>query len=231
MRPRGVAKLFLRPIPRLWAIDPSKRKEPVGASSGSGRAAAGKEESDPEDLHKLVVEHGDAIYRLALSVVRDSALAEDIAQETLVKAWLALPSFRADSSLRSWVLRIAHNTAISTLRTRRAVVIDPHDLPERHTTPDRSVEARVQSDVVMDEFVDDCHRCAAVLDEMSEAQEKDLGAALAAFYSPPPDLSDRLERRVAERLDSRVVLDVVSDLFGAGIETSKLLLMEEPENE
>ena len=86
-------------------------------------------------------------------------------------------------------------------------------------------------DSSIDEHLDDCHRCAAVLDEMSEAQEKDLGAALAAFYSPPPDLSDRLERRVAERLDSRVVLDVVSDLFGAGIETSKLLLMEEPENE
>ncbi len=113
----------------------------------------------------MVVEHGDVIYRLALSVVRDPALAEDIAQETLVKAWLALPSFRAESSLRSWVLRIAHNTAISMLRQRRAVVIDPHDLPERQSNPDRSVESHVQSGAVLDDFV----QALEVLDELSRS--------------------------------------------------------------
>jgi RNA polymerase sigma-70 factor (ECF subfamily) len=144
-----------------------------------------------------VVEHGDAIYRLALSVVRDSSLAEDIAQETLVKAWLALPSFRADSSLRSWVLRIAHNTAISTLRTRRAVVIDPHDLPERHTTPERSVEARVQSDVVMDEFVealetlDELSRSIVVLRELEGLSYDEIAEILDV---PMPTVKTRLLR-------------------------------------
>ena len=197
MRPIGVAKLILRPIPRLWAIDPSKRRQSVAASSGTGGATSGDKEGDPEDLHRLVVEHGDAIYRLALSVVRDSALAEDIAQETLVKAWLALPSFRADSSLRSWVLRIAHNTAISTLRTRRAVVIDPHDLPERHTTPERSVEARVQSDVVMDEFVealdtlDELSRSIVVLRELEGLSYEEIAEILNV---PMPTVKTRLLR-------------------------------------
>jgi RNA polymerase sigma-70 factor (ECF subfamily) len=197
MRPIGVAKLILRPIPRLWAIDPSKRRQSVAASAGTGGATSGDREGDPEDLHKLVVEHGDAIYRLALSVVRDSSLAEDIAQETLVKAWLALPSFRADSSLRSWVLRIAHNTAISTLRTRRAVVIDPHDLPERHTTPERSVEARVQSDVVMDEFVealetlDELSRSIVVLRELEGLSYDEIAEILDV---PMPTVKTRLLR-------------------------------------
>ena len=118
----------------------------------SSARAAHESGADPGDLHDLVVEHSDAVFRLAFSVVRDRALAEDVAQEALVKAWLALPTFRGDSSIRSWLLRITHNTAISTLRRRRAVVIDPHDLPERQTRVDRSVEARVQSHVVMDEF-------------------------------------------------------------------------------
>ena len=197
MRPIGVAKLILRPIPRLWAIDPSKRRQSVAASAGTGGATSGDREGDPEDLHKLGVEHGDAIYRLALSVVRDSSLAEDIAQETLVKAWLALPSFRADSSLRSWVLRIAHNTAISTLRTRRAVVIDPHDLPERHTTPERSVEARVQSDVVMDEFVealetlDELSRSIVVLRELEGLSYDEIAEILDV---PMPTVKTRLLR-------------------------------------
>jgi RNA polymerase sigma-70 factor (ECF subfamily) len=181
----------------LWAIDPSKRRQSVAASAGTGGATSGDREGDPEDLHKLVVEHGDAIYRLALSVVRDSSLAEDIAQETLVKAWLALPSFRADSSLRSWVLRIAHNTAISTLRTRRAVVIDPHDLPERHTTPERSVEARVQSDVVMDEFVealetlDELSRSIVVLRELEGLSYDEIAEILDV---PMPTVKTRLLR-------------------------------------
>lgn len=182
-------------------MDPAKRRQAVGASGDTAEAGG---DGDPEELHKLVVEHGDAIYRLALSVVRDPSLAEDIAQETLVKAWLALPSFRAESSLRSWVLRIAHNTAISTLRTRRAVVIDPHDLPERQTRPDRSVEAHVQSDAVMAEFVealetlDDLSRSIVVLRELEGLSYEEIADVLNV---PMPTVKTRL-LRARRRLSS-----------------------------
>lgn len=213
-----------RPIPRLWcllpslaATEPATSRAPFGRpASDSDHAAPGAssrsratrpprttagsddpETGDPEELHRLVVEHGDAIYRLALSVVRDSALAEDVAQETLVKAWLALPTFRGDSSLRGWVLRIAHNTAISTLRTRRAVVIDPHDLPERQTVPDRSVESRVQSDLVMGEFanaletLDDLSRSIVVLREVEGLSYEEISDVLNV---PMPTVKTRLLR-------------------------------------
>ncbi len=195
MRLIDVAKMILWPVPKLWVVDPANRRERVGAPSSPAEGAQGK--GNPDDLHKLVVEHGDAIYRLALSVVRDPSLAEDIAQETLVKAWLALPSFRAESSLRSWVLRIAHNTAISTMRTRRAVVIDPHDLPERQTRPDRSVEAHVQSDVVMAEFVealdtlDELSRSIVVLRELEGLSYDEIAEILNV---PMPTVKTRLLR-------------------------------------
>ena len=204
-------KLF--PKLRLWAFDPATRRQPVGATIGASKAASeppsatsGTDEldrsdaartDDPEDLHNLVVEHGDAVYRLALSVVRDRALAEDIAQETLVKAWLALPSFRGDSSLRGWVLRIAHNTAISTLRQRRAVVIDPHDLPEAPTRPEQSVEASVQSGVVLDDFVealdalDELSRSIVVLRELEGLAYDEIAAILNV---PMPTVKTRLLR-------------------------------------
>lgn len=194
----------------------SGRSQPVGetgsltqqaaASSGqparnprspTAKGSSDGDSADPEELHQLVVEHGDAIYRLALSVVRDQSLAEDIAQETLIKAWLALPTFRGDSSLRGWVLRIAHNTAISTIRRRRAVVIDPHDMPETPIKVERSVESRVQGEVVMDDFVealdllDDLSRSIVVLRELEGLSYEEIGEVLDV---PLPTVKTRLLR-------------------------------------
>ncbi len=87
------------------------------------------------------------------------------------------------------------------------------------------------ADQKVDSHIDDCQRCAAVIEDLDSSSDLSIGDALAAVYQPPADLSERLERRVAARLDSRVVLDVVSDLFGAGLETSKLLLTEDPVDE
>lgn len=166
-------------------------------ANDSGEADGGERDADPEELHQLVVEHGDAVFRLALSVVRDKSLAEDIAQEALIKAWLALPTFRGDSSLRGWLLRITHNTAISTIRRRRAVVIDPHDMPEAPIKVERSVESRVQNEVVMNDFVealdllDDLSRSIVVLRELEGLSYDEIGEVLDV---PLPTVKTRLLR-------------------------------------
>ena len=153
--------------------------------------------ADPEELHDLVVEHGDAIYRLAFSIVGDRALAEDIAQEALVKAWLALPSLRSRSALRSWILRITHNTSISMLRTRRAVVTDPHGLPEPVIAAEKSVESQVQSEAVVSDFIaalstlDDLSRSIVVLRELEGFSYDEIAEVLAV---PLPTVKTRLFR-------------------------------------
>lgn len=97
----------------------------------SRRVRARPGEDHAEDrLRALIDDHAEAIYRMALSVVRDPALAEDVVQETVIRAWKALPSFRGEGSLRSWVLSIAHNTAVSMLRRVRDEATPPEDLPE-----------------------------------------------------------------------------------------------------
>lgn len=86
-------------------------------------------------LRALIDDHADAVYRVAYGVLRDRGLAEDVVQETMVKAWEGLDQFRGDASLRTWVLRIAHNTSISALRRRRDLATAPEDLPDRGTGP------------------------------------------------------------------------------------------------
>ena len=54
----------------------------------------------------------------------DPALAEDLAQETFVKAFRNLAAFDSKRRLSSWLFRIAHNTGIDALRRSRPVTID-----------------------------------------------------------------------------------------------------------
>ncbi len=94
-------------------------------------ATSVKTETDPRSvMHSMIGEHSAAMFRLAKSIVRDSALAEDVVQESLMKAWQAADTFRGDASMRSWILRITQNTAISMLRKRREDFRDPVNMPE-----------------------------------------------------------------------------------------------------
>lgn len=73
-------------------------------------------------LHRLfegtVADHDAMIRRICLGYAHTSQDIEDLYQDVLVNIWRGLPSFRSDSSMRTWVYRIALNTCVSTLRIR-----------------------------------------------------------------------------------------------------------------
>ena len=69
---------------------------------------------DPETTEQtftdLVNTHQTALLRMCYLNLRDRGLAEDAVQETFDKAYRALPAFRGDSNLKTWLMRIAINT-------------------------------------------------------------------------------------------------------------------------
>lgn len=67
--------------------------------------------------------------RLAYAYIREASEREDLFQEIALALWTALPLFRGDSSERTWLYRVAHNTAIrfTTKLTRRARHEQPGD--------------------------------------------------------------------------------------------------------
>ncbi len=82
------------------------------------RARAG----DPQAFHELVVLHQDRAYGLALRITRSPADAEEVAQDAFVRAWLALPGFRGESSFGTWLHRIVARRALdraAALKARR----------------------------------------------------------------------------------------------------------------
>ncbi len=64
-------------------------------------------------FEQLMREYGPLIKRIAASYEADKELARDLAQEIFLAVWRALPSFRAKSSLRTFIARIAHNRAVT----------------------------------------------------------------------------------------------------------------------
>ena len=97
-----------------------------------------------EGLEAIVAAHGKSMYRVALSIVRDPSLAEDVVQDALTRVWLNLDSYRGDAPIGHWILRITHNAAVSMLRRIRDESWDPALLPENATSDDtaRTIEAR-----------------------------------------------------------------------------------------
>jgi RNA polymerase sigma-70 factor (ECF subfamily) len=108
---------------------------------------------DPQAWEALVGEHQEHIFRLAYLVLRDAAEAEDVAQETFIRAFLALDQFDTSRPLRPWLTRIAINQARNRRRAlgrylnhlRQLVVKNPQPV-KNVSGPERIVHKRRQAD-------------------------------------------------------------------------------------
>lgn len=81
----------------------------------------------------LVDRYSDAIYRTCYLMVRDPEDARDLTQETFVRFHRSLDTYRAETSLKAWLYRIATNLALNRIRDRaRAPTVSAESLPESH---------------------------------------------------------------------------------------------------
>ncbi|HTT91486.1 MAG TPA: sigma-70 family RNA polymerase sigma factor [Acidimicrobiales bacterium] len=115
------------------------------------------------------------VYGLAVSMVGDPVLAQDIAQEAFLRAWRHAQVFdRRRASVGTWMLTITRNLAVDALRLRRPVVTDPTDvmwanLVSGTVRPDENAESK-----------DTRARMAAALASLPPEQSRAL--VLAAVY-------------------------------------------------
>src|SRR6476469_11015621 len=77
---------------------------------------------DADAFRTIMQRHNRRLYRIARSVLRNNAEAEDVVQEAYVSAFTHLASYRGESSLAAWLSRIAMNEALGRLRHRRHTV-------------------------------------------------------------------------------------------------------------
>ncbi len=81
------------------------------------------QQGDPEEFSRLVDAYSSKIYRLALKMLNQQQDAEDVLQETFVKAYRGLKTFDGRSKISTWLFRIATNEALMLIRKKHPEVV------------------------------------------------------------------------------------------------------------
>lgn len=87
------------------------------------------QEGNYQAFSALVDKYRDIVFSIALKVLRNREDAEEIAQETFVKAYLAIGSFKGSSKFSTWLYSIAYNNCMSELRKKRITFTSLEDYP------------------------------------------------------------------------------------------------------
>ncbi|MGI9363372.1 MAG: RNA polymerase sigma factor [Parasphingorhabdus sp.] len=108
---------------------------------------------DGSAFETIIRRHNQLLFRTARSIIRDDNEAEDVVQESYLRAWRALGSFRTESKLSTWLVRITTNEALGRLRRKNAQMIpletammssEPETLAAMSDKPQRDPEHSAQ---------------------------------------------------------------------------------------
>jgi len=108
---------------------------------------AGCQRGDRDAQRALYERTIERVWRLLLRMTRSHTAAEDLAQDTYLKAFTAIGAFDGRSSVSTWLYRIALNEALQWLRRRPLVAIDPTAVARRSDPRDYNEDAATRIDV------------------------------------------------------------------------------------
>jgi RNA polymerase sigma-70 factor (ECF subfamily) len=130
--------------------------------------------ADQARFTEVAMEHMPGLYSAALRMTRNPADAEDLVQETYLKAYRSFGSFQEGTNLRAWLYRILTNTFINSYRAaqRRPEVTDVEDVEDlylykRLSESGGTASGRSAEDVALDGFTDEDVKAA--LEALPEA--------------------------------------------------------------
>lgn len=171
---------------------------------------------ETELFETLVTEHQARVYNLALRMVSNRADADDCAQEAFIKAFRALPSFRGDASVSSWLYRLTTNVCLDFLRgkkrraetaltaaTEDGEAIDP-DIPDPSDGPEALAEKSERRAMVQRALgrLPDDFRQVLLLRELGGLSYDEIGRAMQLEAGTVKSRIFRARRKLADILRS-----------------------------
>jgi RNA polymerase sigma factor (sigma-70 family) len=132
----------------------------------------------------IVDRHKDRAYNLAFRICGNHEEAEEIAQDSFLKAYRSLKSFKRKSSFATWLYRIVYNTSISFVRVKKKGVLSLDDFPA-------DVIDFIGSNT-SEEDAEKEYRCALVNFALQKISEEERGLISLYYYEEmsPDEISD-----------------------------------------
>jgi RNA polymerase sigma-70 factor (ECF subfamily) len=168
--------------------------------------------------HELVSRYQRPVFSFICRMVRDRELAEDLAQDTFIRAFDNLAKYDPDYKFSSWLFKVGHNLTVDHIRRRELDTVSIHGAPDAVTTdqqeatsvtlesefeqPDELLEARELGSSI-EEAIDRLrpeYRTAVMLrhvegysyDEIAEVMEIPLGTVKTYIHRARAELQDML---------------------------------------
>lgn len=168
-------------------------------------------------------QHAAGVYRVALRLMRNEAEAEDVMQETFLNAFKGIDRFDGRAGLRTWLYRIAYNTALMRLRRRQPefVSVDealepedgspvPQQLFDWSRIPERDfekAELRAEMEKAIHELPEKL-RAVFVMRELEELSTEETAQALGMKIEAVKTRLHRARLLLRERLSDYLALNV-----------------------
>ncbi len=161
-------------------------------------------EGNQQAFKELMERYRLTIFHIVLKIVRDSEAANDLVQETFMKAFSSLATYRSEYKFSTWLYRIGANSAIDYLRKQkiRTLSLDsPHEMadgsvdlnvPDNSYNPERDLMER-EKRISIDEAIESLpekyrivivyrHRDDKTYEEISEALRIPIGTVKARIF-------------------------------------------------
>ncbi|WP_343970124.1 sigma-70 family RNA polymerase sigma factor [Kribbella koreensis] len=139
---------------------------------------------DSDAFAAVIERHGPAMFRYARRMLNDHGDAEEVVQDAFVAAWKALPDFRGDSKLRTWLFTLTARKAIDLLRKKRPTPVADEALTALPAGGSDPVEPAVRTELL--EALDaalaelpDRQRAVWLLREVEEMSYLEISEVLA----------------------------------------------------
>jgi|CXWL01.1.fsa_nt_gi RNA polymerase sigma-70 factor (ECF subfamily) len=160
---------------------------------------------DTQAFGSLVRLHQDRIYHACLRMCGDPTAADDLTQETFVKAFTAISRFDGRSRLFTWLYRIAINTCRDSRRGRRpvtqsldaALTRSSHEASPIERTSDREEQSLVLAALAE---LDDDHRAAVILRDLEGLDYGEIAGILEVAVGTVKSRLHRARMALREKL-------------------------------
>ncbi len=196
-----------------------RRARPAAAPDESQLLAAARLR-DEAAIRELIRRNNQRLFRVARAVLRNDAEAEDVVQETYVKAFTRLDGFEEKAAFSTWITRIALNEAIGRRRRQKPTVgvealeaaqaggaeLIPFPGGASALSPEQSAGRR-EMNVLLTEVVDSLPEAFRLVFVMREIEEMPTEAVASFLGIKPATVKTRLfraKRLLREALEARI---------------------------